>query len=85
MDQLLGRVGGITERRWYTEKKVIVFSVPIRDVTNQTLSGRELLNYSRLGRVWLVTSRLGSGKTITFFYSVAYSIIIGGTYGGQNN
>ncbi len=26
-----------------------------------------LLNYSRPGRVWLVTSRLGTGKTITFF------------------
>ncbi len=25
---------------------------------------------SRPGRVWLVTSRLGTGKTITFFYSV---------------
>ncbi len=27
------------------------------------------LNYSRPGRVWLVTSRLGTGKSITFFYS----------------
>jgi hypothetical protein len=30
-------------------KKVIVFSVPSRDVTNQTIPGRELLNYSRPG------------------------------------
>jgi hypothetical protein len=28
-----------------------------------------LLVGSRPGRVWLVTSRLGTGKTITFFYS----------------
>jgi hypothetical protein len=48
-------------------KKIIVFPVPSRGVTNQTLSGRELLNYSRPGRVWLVTSRLGTGKTIIFF------------------
>jgi hypothetical protein len=46
------------------------FPVPSRDVTNQTLPGRELLNYSRPGRVWLVTCRLGTGKTITFIDSV---------------
>ncbi len=41
---------------------------------NQTLPGRESLNYSRPGRTWLVTSRLKTGKTITFnyvFYSAA--------------
>jgi hypothetical protein len=26
--------------------------------------------YSRPGRVWLVTSQLGTGKSLTFFYSV---------------
>jgi hypothetical protein len=31
---------------------------------------REELNYSRLERVWLVASQLGTGKSITFFYSV---------------
>jgi hypothetical protein len=56
--------------RRYTVKKVIVFPVPSRDVTNQTLPGRELLNFSLPGRVRLVRSRLGTGKTITFFYSV---------------
>jgi hypothetical protein len=55
----------------YTVKKVNYFPVPSRDVTNQTLTGREYLNYSRPGRVWLVTSRLGMGKWQTFFYSVA--------------
>ncbi len=35
------------------------------------LPGRELLNCSRPGRVWLATFRLGTGKAITFFYSVA--------------
>jgi hypothetical protein len=48
-------------------KKVVVFLVPSRDVTNHTLPVRELLNYSRPGRFWLVTSRLGTGKTINFF------------------
>jgi hypothetical protein len=38
----------------YTVKKVSDFPVPIRDVTNQTLPGQELFNYSRPGRVWLV-------------------------------
>jgi hypothetical protein len=48
----------------YTVKKG-VFPVDSLDVTNRTLPGQELLNYSQPGRVWLVTSR-GAGKTITF-------------------
>ncbi len=32
--------------------------------------GQELLHYSRPGRVWLVTSRLGTGNSLIFFYSV---------------
>ena len=43
---------------------------PSRDVTNQTLPGWEKFNNSRPGRVWLVTCRLGTGKSLTFFYSV---------------
>ncbi len=58
------------EGEGYTVKKVIFFPVPSRDVTNHTLPGRELLKYFWPGRVWLVISRLGTGKTITFFYSV---------------
>ncbi len=54
----------------YTVKKVIDFAVPSRNVTNQTLPGRELLNYSLLRRVWLVKSRLGTEKSLIFFYSV---------------
>ncbi len=54
----------------YTVKKVNGFPVPSRDVTNQTLSGREYLNYSWPGRVWLVTSQLGTRKWLTFFYRV---------------
>jgi hypothetical protein len=42
----------------------------MRDVTNQTLSGREKLDYSPPGGVWLVTSWLGTGKSLTLFYSV---------------
>jgi hypothetical protein len=44
--------------------------VPSRDVTNQTLSGREKLNYPRPGIVYKVTSRLGTGKIDNLFYSV---------------
>ncbi len=43
-------------------KKVIVFPFPSRDVTNQTLPGLEYFHFSRTGRLWLVTSRLGTGK-----------------------
>jgi hypothetical protein len=53
----------------YTVKKVNGFPVPSRDVTNQSLPGRELFKYSPPGRGWLVTSLLKIGKTLTFFYS----------------
>ncbi len=36
----------------YTVKKVSGFPVPSRDVTYQTLLGREQFNYSQPGRVW---------------------------------
>jgi hypothetical protein len=42
-----------------------------REVTNQTLPVREKVTYSRPGRVWLVTARLG--KIVNFF--TVYSIL----------
>ncbi len=54
----------------YTVKKVSRFPVPSRDVTNQSVPGREKLNYFRPGRFWSVTSRLETGKQRIFFYSV---------------
>jgi hypothetical protein len=61
--ELSQQVGG----HRYTVRKVINFPVPSLDVTDQTLPGQEKLNYSRPGRVWSVTSRLGTGKPLTFF------------------
>ncbi len=49
------------------EKNVSGFPVPSRDVTYQTLPGREYFNYSRPGRVWSVISRLETGNPLTFF------------------
>ena len=47
----------------HCKKKISDFPVSSRDFTNQTtLPGH--------GRVCLVTSRLGTGKSLTFFYSV---------------
>ena len=51
----------------HCEKRLAIFPSPSWDVTYQTLSGGEYLNYFRLGRVWLVTSRLGTGKSLIFF------------------
>ncbi len=53
-------------------KKVSDFTVPSRDVTNQTLprSGIIYMKYSN-SQPGLVTSRLGTGKPVTFFYNVA--------------
>jgi hypothetical protein len=53
----------------YTVKKGYRFSHPSRDVTNQTLPDREFLDFSRRGRVWLVTSP-GDRKNDNLFYSV---------------
>ncbi len=54
--------------RWdYNVKKVSNFPFPSWDVKNQTLTGREYFNYSQQGRVWLVTSRLRTEKSLTFF------------------
>jgi hypothetical protein len=58
-----------------TVKKVSGFPFP-RDVTDQTLPGREKLNYSHPGRLRSMTSRLGTGKLLTFFYSVLTSSFI---------
>jgi hypothetical protein len=49
------------------KKKASDIPVSSRDVTYQTLPGREEPNYSRTGRVWYVTSRLGTGMSLTFF------------------
>ncbi len=57
----------------YTVKKVIGFPVPSGNVTNQTLPGGEYFNYFSPGLVWLVASRGGTGKRLTFFYSVQTS------------
>ncbi len=50
----------------YTVKKGLTIS-PSPAGMSLSLAGN---NNSRPGRVWLVTSRLGTGKSLTFFYSV---------------
>jgi hypothetical protein len=45
--------------------KVSDFPIPSRDVTNQTLPGRELFHYSRLGM----------GKSLTFFSGVPGEVL----------
>ncbi len=50
-------------------KRLSIFPSPAgKSLTKLSLDGN--INYSRAGRVWLGTSRLGTGKSITFFYSV---------------
>jgi hypothetical protein len=53
------------------ESRRLPFSVMAGSCTLQKkVSDFPVPNYSRPGKVWLVTSRLGTGKSITFFYSV---------------
>ncbi len=65
-----GRNRGIV----HCKKNLSYFPSPAGMSLTKTLPGRELLNYSLPGRDWLVTSRLGTGKTITFF--TVYSIFL---------
>ncbi len=58
------------QRILHCKKMINEFPVLSRDVTIQALPGRQKLSYSRPGRVWAMTSRLGMGKWQIFFYSV---------------
>ncbi len=51
----------------HCEKRVSFFPSPAGKSLIKTPLGRELLNYSQPGRVWLVTSRLGTGKWKPFY------------------
>ncbi len=64
-----------------TVKKASKFPVPTRDGNNQNLPGQEQPNYSRPGRVWLLTSRLGTGNSIPFL-QCAHSRGFKGTIAG---
>jgi hypothetical protein len=59
----------------YTVKKGLPFSRPQPGCHRPNSPWQEYLNYSRPGRVWSVTSRLGTGKWQTFFYSVVKTLI----------
>ncbi len=54
----------------HCKKELAIFPSPAgMSLTKLSLGGKKL-NYSRPGRVWSVTSRLGTGKRPTLFYSV---------------
>ncbi len=54
----------------HCKKELAIFPSPAgMSLTKLSLSGKKL-NYSCPGRVWSVTSRLGTGKRLTLFYSV---------------
>jgi hypothetical protein len=54
----------------HCKKRFGIFPSPAgMPLTKLSLAGIQF-NYFRPGRVWLVTSRLGTGKSFTMFYSV---------------
>jgi hypothetical protein len=54
----------------HCKKELAIFPSPAgMSLTKLSLGGKKL-NFSRPGRVWSVTSRLGTGKRPTLFYSV---------------
>ncbi len=57
----------------HCKKELAIFPSPAgMSLTKLSLAGKKL-NYSRPGRVWSVTSRLGTGKRLTLFYSAGAS------------
>ncbi len=62
--------GGIKKGPLHCKKESAIFPSPAgMSLTKLSLGGKKL-NYSRPGRVWSVTSQLGTGKRLTLFYSV---------------
>jgi hypothetical protein len=60
--------GKLATKRSYAVKKVAIFPSPAWILlTKLSLAGN---NYSLPGRVCFVTSRLGTVKSLTFFYNV---------------
>ncbi len=80
----------ITIEYTYTVKKVSHFPVPSRDITDQTLSGREKLNYSLSRKSLISDIPAGDGKTAKPFLQciqlikrestklAQHSVVIGG-------
>jgi hypothetical protein len=56
----------------HCKKELAIFPSPAGMSLTKLYLAWKKLNYSRLGRVWSVTSRLGTGKRLTLFYSVAW-------------
>ncbi len=72
--QLPSRGGFFVETQLHCKKELAIFPSPAgMSLTKLSLAGKKL-NYSRPGRVWSVTSRLGTGKRLTLFYSVDYGL-----------
>ncbi len=60
----------VESERLHCKKELAIFPSPAgMSLTKLSLGGKKL-NYSRPGRVWSVTSRLGTGKRLTLFYNV---------------
>jgi len=57
----------------HCKKELAIFPSPAGMSLIKLSLGGKKLNYSRPGRVWSVTSRLGTGKRPTLFYSAIYS------------
>jgi hypothetical protein len=57
----------------HCKKRLAIFPSPAgMSLTKLSLAGNTLI---RTGRVWLVTSWLGTGKSLTFFYSVYCAVV----------
>ncbi len=61
----------------HCKKRLAVFPSPAgMSLTMQILQSREKLNYSRPERVWYVTYRLGTGKSITWGRKIPYNLFL---------
>ncbi len=70
--------------RVHCKKNDSHFPVPNQESLTKISLG-EYLSYSRPGKVWLVTSRLGTEKPLTFLYSVLTLPPLSAAKAGRNN
>jgi hypothetical protein len=69
--------------QYTVKKRFAIFPPPAgMSLTKLSLDGNNLYYiYSRPGTVWSVTSRLGTGKSVTYIYSVPLKILVKKTTG----
>jgi hypothetical protein len=77
-NRFLGSLKGLQIRAPHCKKELAVFPSPAGMSLIKLFLGGNNLVFSRPERVWSVTSRLGTGKWLTLFYSACTALFMSG-------